>query len=119
MFILGGRGLKNCRLCKIVHLTVELCIPEEISVSPFIIFVGLDMRENAGERQLAAVGHDILEDIRVAALGGNPIWGEVFNFVQSPQAVQKDLHGARQIRGYLVNSLKNQMIPMRPRSSHR
>jgi hypothetical protein len=67
------------------------------------------MREDAGEQQVTAVCHDVLEDIRMAALDGDRIWGEVFNFVQSPQAVQEDMHRARQIRGDLVNGPKNQM----------
>ncbi len=43
------------------------------------------------------------------ALGGDTVWREVLNFVQSPQAVQEDMHRAHQIRGDFFNSPKNQM----------
>ncbi len=69
----------------------------------------LDLREDTGEQQVAAVCHDVLEDIRMAALGGDLVWREVFNFVQIPQAVQEDMRRARQIRGDLINGPKNQM----------
>ncbi len=45
----------------------------------------------------------------MAALGGETIWREIFNFVQSPQAVGEDMHTARQIREDLINGPKNQM----------
>jgi hypothetical protein len=67
------------------------------------------MREDVGEQQVVAVCQDVLENIRMAALGGDPVWMEVFNFVQSLQAVQEDMHRARQIRRDRINGPKNPM----------
>jgi hypothetical protein len=56
-------------------LTIELGFPWEFPIILFVILVGPDMRKDAREQQIAAVNHDILEYIRVAALSWDPVWG--------------------------------------------
>jgi hypothetical protein len=67
----------------------------------------LDVRENTGEGQVAAISHDVLEDVGVAALGGDSIWREILDLIQSSQAVQEYLDRAHQFQSYLINCPEN------------
>jgi hypothetical protein len=42
--------------------------------------VSLDIREDLGKWEIATIGHDIVENVRMIALSGYPVKGEVFNF---------------------------------------
>ena len=78
--ILRSVSVINGALSMIVHLTVELGFPREVVVCPFIILVRPDMRVESGKSQPAAVNHDVLKDIGVAALGRDAVWGEISHF---------------------------------------
>jgi hypothetical protein len=84
-----------------------LSVTRGIAVRSLVVLVCLDVGENAGEGQVAAVGHDVLEDVGVAALGGDLIWGEIFDLIQSSQTVREYMDGTRQSRSNLINCPKN------------
>ncbi len=50
-------------LGQVVHLAVQLGFTQEVPVLSTIILVGLDMREYLQEGEVAAVGHDVFEDV--------------------------------------------------------
>jgi hypothetical protein len=50
-----------------------------------IILVSLNMREDLGKWEIATIGHDILENVRMIALSGYPVRGEVFQLYIEPR----------------------------------
>ncbi len=58
----------NCLLGMIVHLAVELGMTCGAAVLDTIVLMCLKMGEYSCEREVVAIDHDVLEDVRVAAL---------------------------------------------------
>jgi hypothetical protein len=57
-----------------------LSIPGEITIFLIVILVGFDMGEYPVEQEATTVCHDVLEDVRMTALGRYPVGGKVFYF---------------------------------------
>jgi hypothetical protein len=53
-----------------------------------VVLMGLDMFAVAGERQIRAVDHDVLQDIKVLAAGRYSVRRQVLDFVKATEAVR-------------------------------
>jgi len=60
----------------IVHLAIELCASPAV-----VVLVGFHVGEDSQEGQVAAVHHDVLEDVGVAAFCRDVIRGQVLDLV--------------------------------------
>ena len=71
----------------IIHLAIELGVTREATILNAVVLMSLNMGKYSREGEVAAVSHNGLEDVRVAAL----VWWQIFNLVQCSQAVQQNM----------------------------
>ena len=50
-------------LGQVVHLAVQLGFTREVPILSTVILVGFDTREYSQEGEVAAIGHDVFEDV--------------------------------------------------------
>ncbi len=71
----------------IVYLTIKLGMAHEAAVLDAFVLMCLDVGEIPNEGKIAAVDHDVLEDVGVAALCWDPVWWQILHLVQCAQTV--------------------------------
>jgi hypothetical protein len=71
----------NCLLGVIVHLAVELGMTREAAILDAVVLMCLCMGEYSCEQEVVAIDHDVLEDVRVAALSWDSVWWQIYHLV--------------------------------------
>ncbi len=71
----------------IVHLIIKLGMACEADVLDAFVLMCLDVGEIPNEGKIAAVDHDVLEDVGVAALFWDPVRWQILHLVQCAQTV--------------------------------
>jgi hypothetical protein len=74
-------SVPNCLLGVIVHLAVELGMTREAAVLDAIVLMCLNIGEYSREQEVVAIDHDVLEDVRVAALSWDSVWWQIYHLV--------------------------------------
>ena len=82
---------------------------QEATILNAVILMSLNVGKYPCEGEVAAVSHNGLEDVGVAALCWDLVWWQILNLVQCSQAVQQNMHGAYQTRVDLMDAAEDQV----------
>jgi hypothetical protein len=77
----------DCLLSMIIHLAVELGVTQEATMLDAVVLMSLNVGKYPREGEIAAVSHNGLHDVGVAALCWDLVWWQILNLVQCSQGV--------------------------------
>jgi hypothetical protein len=62
-------------------LAVELGVMREAAILNAVVLMFFIMGEYSHEQEVVAIDHDVLEDVRVAALSWDSVWWQIYHLV--------------------------------------